>query len=161
MQPCRQVSFLSDSDLRVSAPNFFQTSLLRRNRSAEVDPIPLACANVLTASQHPSAASAEPSPSVSLGFDDPIVKALNAMKLAEVDWTQLSEEQKKHLIDLFAAVSRTQVFAKLEEVFPGPDQKPTRTKIGEVILPQAQANSKTKKPKASSSAAAAKAAAEP
>ena len=74
---------------------------------------------------------------------------------AKVDWTQLSEEQKKLLIDLFAGLNREQVFAKLEKVFPGPDQKPTRKSIGDAIFPQAQTNSKPKKPKASAAAAAA------
>ena len=128
---------------------------MRRNRAAEVDAIPSDCVIASTASQQPSAASAAPSPSVSLGFDDPIVKALNEMISAKVDWTQLSEEQKKHLIDLFKALNKKEVFAKLVEVFPGPHQKPTRESIGDAIFSQAQTKSKTKKPKASLSSAAA------
>ncbi len=75
------------------------------------------------------------------------------MKSAVVNWTQLSEEQKKHLIVLSAGLDRKLVSANLNTVFPGENLKETRKIIGDAIFSQAQTNSKPKKPKASSAAA--------
>jgi hypothetical protein len=87
---------------------------------------------------------------------DPIEKALNTMISAKVDWAQLSEEQKKHLNDLFANFSIQEMFLKLEQVFPGTSQKQTRTAIGKIIAVPASSKNITPKKSSSSAAAAAK-----